>query len=192
MFKAVDKIREAVLNLEASLQNEDVNQTVKQVKKILDISSNMYKQLKDVEENMVEDDDSSKIDVFEHTSSLDFLYKPTTVENYYDGNYLELFAERRSRDLKSSRALMIHNKFWTANSVVYGNVFGSIPSDLVDKDAQEALINYGWKKVLVHVYEIKDELEYTKLYDICKNNFNKYLIVSEKKNNTNLVLVFNT
>ncbi|WDV47272.1 hypothetical protein PV797_06080 [Clostridiaceae bacterium M8S5] len=190
MFRAVDKLRNAVNNLEASLINENAKQTLLEVKEIVELSSHIYEQLKKVDDLVVDTDNKIDSEVFEHASSLDFLYKPTTIENYYEGNYLELFAERRSRELQDSGAMLIHNKFWTANNVIYGNIFGSIPKELITKESVDKLLRYGWETVLVHIYEIKGGMEYTKLYDICKQKFEKYLIVSEKKNNTNLVLVF--
>ncbi|WP_066504851.1 hypothetical protein [Abyssisolibacter fermentans] len=196
MFKAVDKLKNAVNNLESSLLNEDAKETLIQIKKIVELSSNMYNKIKIIEEESNLDDntniicDKTDLEVFEHTSSMDFLYKPTTIENYYEGNYLEMFSERRTSELKDCQALHIHNKFWTANSVIYGNIFGSIPKDLISKDSINKLLTYGWKSVVVYVFEIKKDLEYHELYDICKKNFEKYLIVNETKNNTKLVLVF--
>lgn len=128
---------------------------------------------------------------FSLISTLPFLYKPTEIRNYYDGDYLEKFNERRTDDLKRAGALELHNKFWMSNNVEGGNIFGSIPLELIDKDSAKALLSYGWKQADVTIYEIDETISLRELDRICSGVFNHYIIATEMRNSTKLVLDFN-
>ncbi|WP_352418904.1 hypothetical protein [Proteiniborus sp.] len=122
-------------------------------------------------------------------STLPFLYKPIEVKNYYDGDYLEKFGERRTDDLKSAKVLELHNKFWMSNNVEGGNIFGSIPLELIKKDSANKLLSYGWKETDVSIYEI-EEINLKELDRFCSRTFRHYIIATEMRNNTKLVLKF--
>lgn len=123
-------------------------------------------------------------------SNLPFLYKPIEVRNYYDGDYLEKFGARRTDDLKRADALDLHNKFWMSNNVESGNVFGSIPLELISKDSANALSSSGWKKANVSIYEIEDSISLKELDRFCLMAFDNYIIATEMRNNTRLVLKY--
>lgn len=128
---------------------------------------------------------------FSLISTLPFLYKPTEIKNYYDGDYLEKFSERRTDDLKRAGALELHNKFWMSNNVESGNIFGSVPLELIDKDAVSTLLSYGWEQVDVSIYEISESINTRELDKFCSGAFNHYIIATEMRNGTKLVLDFN-
>ena len=127
----------------------------------------------------------------EKISSIPFIYKPVTVRNYYEGDYLEKFSEQRTDDLKRTGILELHDKFWTSNSVERGNIFGSIPIELIPKDAASKLLDLGWEYADVTIYEVIQEMKLTKLIDFCDKNFKHYIIATEMRNNSRLVLHFN-
>ncbi|WIV10450.1 hypothetical protein [Proteiniborus sp. MB09-C3] len=127
---------------------------------------------------------------FSLISTLPFLYKPIEVKNYYDGDYLEKFSGRRTDDLKRAGALELHNKFWMSNNVEGGNIFGSVPLELIRKDSAKTLLSYGWKKADVSIYEIEEGISLRELDRICSINFKNYIIATEMRNSTKLVLNF--
>lgn len=128
---------------------------------------------------------------FSLISTLPFLYKPIEVKNYYDGDYLEKFGERRTDDLKRAGVLELHNRFWMSNNVEGGNVFGSIPLELIKKDAARTLLSYGWEQAEVSIYEIGEGISSKDLDRFCSGAFNYYIIATEMRNGEKLVLDFN-
>lgn len=122
-------------------------------------------------------------------STLPFLYKPIEVKNYYEGDYLEKFGEKRTEDLKSAKALELHNRFWMSNNVESGNVFGSVPLELISKDSANALLSYGWEKTEVSIYET-EEVNLKELDRFCSRTFRRYIIATEMRNNTKLILKY--
>lgn len=88
-----------------------------------------------------------------------FLYKPVTVKNYYDGDYLERFANIRTSNLKDIGALDMHNKFWKAHEVVAGNIFATIPQALLDSQQSAKLEFLQWDIAQVDIYEIPPTVE---------------------------------
>lgn len=128
---------------------------------------------------------------FKLISTLQFLYKPILVKNYYEGDYLEKFGMRREEELKRANVFELHNKFWTSNNVEGGNVFGSIPLDLISREAAQKLSSFGWKETEVSVYEIGKEIDIRELDEFCSKTFSHYIIATEMRNNTILVLKYN-
>lgn len=125
---------------------------------------------------------------FSLISTLPFLYKPILVKNYYDGDYLERFSRRRTEDLKGAKVLDLHNKFWMSNNVESGNVFGSIPLELISKESANALLSSGWKKTDVSIFEIEEGINFKELDRFCSKTFEYYIVATEMRNNTKLVL----
>ncbi|MEW9121066.1 MAG: hypothetical protein AB2421_00050 [Thermotaleaceae bacterium] len=124
-------------------------------------------------------------------NELPFLYKPVLKKNYYEGKYLEEFAQKRTSDLKDAKVLDTHNKFWQTHEVLRGNVFGSVPEELISKEAVRKLTNYGWDRVSVRILEIKErECSIKELLEYCELQFNKFLIVREKSSGAELILSY--
>ncbi|AOT69087.1 hypothetical protein [Geosporobacter ferrireducens] len=122
-------------------------------------------------------------------NEISFLYKPVLKRNYYEGTYLEEFAQKRTSDLKDAKALDSHNKFWQTHEVIRGNVFGSVPEELIHKDAARKLMGYGWDRVSVIVLEIKQrDCSMKEFAEYCELNFDKFLIVREKSTGAELIL----
>lgn len=78
------------------------------------------------------------------------LIKNVEVDDLYEDNYLVNFCEERTRELMKARAINTHNEFWKQHQTVAGNVYGSVPSELLRKENIEILMDYGWlEKVLI-------------------------------------------
>jgi hypothetical protein len=125
-------------------------------------------------------------------NTITFVYKPVLRRNYYEGTYLEEFSERRTSELKDAKALDIHNRFWQNHEVLRGNVFGSVPAELICEDAVSRLTYFGWDEVSVTVLEVqKLKCSMTQLVEYCELHYNHFLIVNEKSTNTKLILNYN-
>jgi len=125
---------------------------------------------------------------FKKISKLQFIYKPVTVINYYDGDYLERFSEQRTRELKSANVLELHDKFWTSNNVERGNIFGSIPTELIPKNSVDELLYMGWELTDVIVYEVDNNMDLSDIAELCTIKFKYYIVATEKRDNSILVL----
>ncbi|TCO74568.1 hypothetical protein [Marinisporobacter balticus] len=125
----------------------------------------------------------------ENINMIPFIYKPILKKNYYEGTYLEEFAEMRTSELKDAKVLDIHNKFWKTHEVLRGNIFGSLPSELISKDALNKLKYFGWDEVHVDVLEVqKRGCKMQELMEYCELQYNHFLIVNEKSSGTELIL----
>lgn len=128
----------------------------------------------------------------EKINMIPFMYKPILRKDYYEGTYLEEFSERRTSELKDANAYDVHNKFWKTYEVIQGNVFGSVPLELIGDEAGERLKRDGWKKVYVYVIEIsKRECTDRELAKYCKEKYNKFILVNEKSTGAELILQYN-
>lgn len=128
----------------------------------------------------------------EKISETTFLYKPVTTKNYYEGDYLERFSEIRTSNLQSCGAFDLHNKFWQAHEVLGGNVFATIPTELITDPQETKLDHLGWYKANVDIHEINvDEGNQLPIYKV-NNNISKlfehYLLVREVYGNILMVL----
>ncbi|QXM05473.1 hypothetical protein [Crassaminicella indica] len=125
----------------------------------------------------------------EKINTIPFVYKPVLRKNYYEGTYLEEFAERRTAELKDAKALDIHNRFWQNHEVLRGNIFGSVPAELIGKDAVNRLTYFGWDEVDVNVLEVQErKCDMKALVEYCELHFSHFLIVNEKSTGTELIL----
>jgi hypothetical protein len=128
----------------------------------------------------------------EEINTIPFVYKPVLRKDYYEGTYLEEFAERRTSELKDAKALDVHNRFWQNHEVLRGNVFGSVPAELIGKDAVDRLTYFGWDEVLVNVLEVQErKCDMKDLVEHCELHYSHFLIVNEKSTNTELILNYN-
>ncbi len=133
---------------------------------------------------------SHKVDI-EQINQIPFLYKPILKKNYYEGNYLEQFARQRTYELKNTRALDMHNKFWQSYEAIRGNVFGSLPSELIRYDSIEKLKRYGWQETMVDVLEVKErKCTIRDLTEHCEQNYNHFVIINEKYTGAELILYY--
>ncbi|HHY90518.1 MAG TPA: hypothetical protein GX503_02525 [Clostridiales bacterium] len=125
----------------------------------------------------------------ERINQIMFLYKPILKKDYYEGNYLEEFARQRTYELQSTKALDIHNQFWQSYEVIRGNVFGSLPMELIRQDSIKKLKKYGWKEAMVDILEIKErKCTHGELAEYCGEQYGYFIIVHEKSTGSELIL----
>ncbi len=124
-------------------------------------------------------------------NKIDFLVKLVSVSNAYTDDYLENFSKVRSNQLDTANAMDKHNDFWMNYSVIHGNVFGSIPMELIPSESIEKLKSFGWKEVSVSVFDFGKELERTmSFYEYCDLEFENYIIVKELQTSSFLLLKY--
>jgi len=123
-------------------------------------------------------------------NTLPFIYKPIMRKNYFEGTYLEKFSEARTKELKEAGALDIHNEFWKNHQPIKGNIFGSVPKELLDERSVQSLFKSQWKEVMVDIYDIFD-VDLENLIKYCDKNVEYYILINEKSTSSNLLLVYN-
>lgn len=122
-------------------------------------------------------------------NTISFVYKPILVRNYFEGDYIIRFGEERAKDLKEAGALDAHNEFWIQHKTIKGNIFGSIPKELLNEKSLKSLLNSGWKNAEVDIIDIKDDSENIKgIISFCENTFNHYILIKEELTKTHLIL----
>lgn len=187
MKEEIRELKKLVSKMESYIYCDNYNNALGIIKDIKDIADRLNKEIYAKNNDDMYYKNSSNIELI---ATVPFLYKPVIVNNYYEGDYLERFAEQRTDELKNAEVIEVHDKFWTFNSVEKGNVFGSIPKELISDKQVDKLLNYGWKDILVDIYEVNDILELNDLEKLCKKYMKHFLIVSEVKNNDILVLEY--
>lgn len=190
MREQVFKLKKLVYEMESYLYKDNINKIIEIAKEISIISSKISA---DNKENLIKEEVISstfiKSDEIEFISSVKFLIKPVTKKNFYEGDYLEKFSLQRTDELKRANVLDVHNKFWSVNEIVKGNIFGSIPIDLIDDESMNLLNIYGWEKVDVNIYKLLLNSN-SQIFKFCENKFDKFLIVNVKKTNEYFVLEY--
>lgn len=124
-------------------------------------------------------------------NELQFLYKPTERINVFEGNYLEKFAEERTDQLMKSRSINQHNEFWKMHQTVRGNVYGSVPMELITGESVDTLKRFGWKGVSVRIYDFGVlNVEVDELITYIEEAYEYYILLFEEETNTHLVLEY--
>jgi len=124
-------------------------------------------------------------------NELNFLYKPVDRINVFEGNYLEYFAEERTDQLMKSRSINQHNEFWKLHQTVRGNVYGSVPSELIAGESVETLKRFGWKDVMVKIHDFGTlNVDVDELILHIEEQFEYFILLFEEETNTHLVLEY--
>jgi hypothetical protein len=184
-------IQSILSDLNAGLKNnnkEKIACSIKNIRAICDdIDSELLQQNdEDYSENTYTDDGE-----FEVINEITFLYKPVTVNNIYDGEYLERFSEQRTIQLQGADAIKAHNEFWQQHITIRGNVYGSVPSELLSEGSSRKLIEYGWKPISVKVFDINKNIENERsFYDYCDEYYKNHILIKEKETDGFLVLKY--
>lgn len=125
-------------------------------------------------------------------NDLTFLVKTVAVTNAFSDDYLENFVKVRSDQLETAKAMDAHNEFWMNYTVIHGNVFGSVPQELIRRESSDKLKSFGWKEVRVSVFDFGKDLERTlAFYEYCDLEFGNYIIVKEAETGAYLLLKYN-
>ncbi len=184
MSAKIESLKHSVLQLEHAVATNDVD-VVKQMARVIaktaqEIASTF---------SMIEQKETGVY--FKRINTIPFLYKPVYTENPYSGDYLENFSRERTRQLARAGAIDQHNQFWMAHQVINGNIFGSVPKELISQDSVFELKRMGWQEVTVEVIDFGETAaDIKQLYDFCSANFNKFIFINEQSTKANLALKF--
>jgi hypothetical protein len=130
---------------------------------------------------------------YKRINKLPFIYKPVLREDYFEGDYLEKFSLERTMQLKEADALIIHNNFWKEHEDVKGNIFGSLPVDMMTKKSFSKLLKMGWCETNVNVIDFnKENVEEKAIIEFCEKTFEQFILVKEKATGTYLALEYQT
>lgn len=128
---------------------------------------------------------------YEKINTLPFLYKPTHQMDVYEGNYLEQFCEQRTEQLMKTLCINQHNAFWSQHRTVSGNVYGSIPKELIQPTSVVELVRCSWQVVNVDILDFGVNIDDEKnLISYCKDVFKHYILIVEESTKAYLALVY--
>ncbi len=177
-------IKHYVYELEYALKIENVDM-------VKNISRVIREKVDEVENNFNLLTNSATGIYSRHINTIDFLYKPIDVVDPYQGDYLQKFAAARTFELTKAGAIVEHNDFWKAHSILKSNVFGLVPVDMISEESLYTLLKLGWQRVEVDVLDFSNSTRDTKdIFDFCETNFNHYLAIKEHETDEVLVLNF--
>lgn len=139
----------------------------------------------------VENDDDRGV-LFSVINAIPFLIKHVEEEDLDKDNYLVSFCEERTRELMKARAINTHNEFWKQHETVSGNVYGSVPSELLRTENNDILKEYGWVEKSVEIIDFKiSGYSKERILKYVSDNFKSYIIVHETRTKSLLVLRYN-
>lgn len=186
MLDRINTLKAAVSDLEHAVRENDGAGFNRNLQIIRDLCSD----LKLVTQSR--ETETKKDMPYQTINTIPFLMKPVMRENLFEGNYLEAFSEERTEQLMHSRAINNHNEFWKQHETIRGNVYGSVPVELIAEDAAAALVNYGWEIVEVDILDFgRKRVDIRLVTEFCQKNFDYFILVKEASTDTILGLVFN-
>ena len=202
MKTRIGGIRGFLTKLEYSydaMSKHQFDEELDEITKLIDIlreeASHYYKE-KSFDQYSIGDlddeDDQDRGVVFSVINSIPFLIKNVEVDDLYEDNYLVSFCEERTRELMKARAINTHNEFWKQHQTVAGNVYGSVPSELLRKENIEILMDYGWIEKSVDIIDFKvSGYSKDRIMQYVSEHFKSYIIVDEIRTKSLLVLRYN-
>lgn len=186
MLDRINALKAAVLELELAVKENDGSGFNRTLQTIRDMCSD----LKLVTQSR--ETETRKDLPYQTINTIPFVMKPVMRENLFEGNYLEAFSEERTEQLMHSRAINNHNEFWKQHETIRGNVYGSVPVELIAEDSVAALVNYGWEIVEVDILDFgRKRVDIRQVTEFCQKNFDYFILVKESSTDTILALVFN-
>ncbi len=185
--EAVERLEEALLAHEA----EDVDMCVRLIKNISGQIKNDYWANHVEADNIVIQPVPSQNHEYKIINTIEFLYKPMHFTDIYEGNEIEYFAKERSEELMESGTMEDHNQFWSSHEIIFGNVYGSLPSELLSADKTSKLLRCGWKKANVDVVEFEEGTTEARIREIADFKYRHYIIIKEIETSSFLLLRYN-
>lgn len=183
MEQEILALKRAIIELEKNKSMNDESSAVKSIDEIICICERIRDGFQKQDKTEYKDVKCAKI------NTIKFIYKPLRVKNYFDGDYIVKFTEDRSRDLKEAQALDAHNEFWIQHKTIKGNIFGSVPKELLKDKVLKSLVKSGWQEAEVDILEVKDCLEDIRaIIRFCENTFSNYILIEEELTNSHLIL----
>ncbi len=190
----IDDLKEAVNRLSESLYADDaeeVDMVVRIIKNIVTQMKNDYWSLHVNEADIVIQPVNSKTKEYKTINTIEFLYKPMFFQNIFEGNEIEYYSKDRTEELIESGTMDVHNEFWQAHEIIYGNVYGSLPIELASKDGIAKLLKCGWKKTTVDIIEFTKDLSIDEVRVIAEKKYRHYILLKEIETESVLLLRYN-
>ncbi len=186
MLDRINSLKAAVLELEQAVKESDGAGFNRNLQMIRELCSD----LKLVTQSR--ETETRKDVPYQVINTIPFLMKPVMRENLFEGNYLETFSEERTEQLMRSGAINNHNEFWKQHDTIRGNVYGSVPVELIAPEAAAALSSCGWETVEVDILDFgRKRVDIRLATEFCQKNFDYYILVKETSTDMVLALVFN-
>lgn len=197
MHRNIKDLRNAITQMEESMVALDLNDfqgNIKQIRSILSTIEQEFGKAVISADSVVISKENEKKTMsrpYNIINTIEFMYKPTKRIDIFEGSYLEFFAEERTEQLMKAMAINQHNEFWKQHKTVNGNVFGSVPVELIKSENVEMLAKFGWHEVNVNILDfgrkVEDERE---LVRFCNISFPHYILILEDTTNSYLVLEY--
>lgn len=188
MNKEMYKLKNLLYDLEYYIQRnrvESILQNTSEIKEICEKIENVVR----VEKIGIDYDNDSKSIECNVINVLDFIYLPFDYLLDDDNSYIERFSSRRFETLKNANALGDHNNFWSQHETIDGNIYGSLPMELLNSRKIALLESFGWKKVCVEIIDFsKNNFSKDEIKKYCRKNLYRYIILKENKTSEILVL----
>lgn len=192
MSNEIYKLKNLLYDLEYYIQrnrHSDISKSTQEIRKICDEIDFAY--AKD-EISLEVEESSQKEQCFDVINVLDFIYIPFNYKMQDDNVYIKNFSKRRFENLKEASVLSDHNKFWSQHETIDGNIYGSVPIELLNAKKVALLEKSGWEKVSVEILDFKcSDLNQMQIKQYCKENLYRYIIIREKETSEILVLNYN-
>jgi len=190
MQSKIYEMRRLLVSLEQSILYLEADKFYKNIN-LMEQNLKLLKEQFESETNLKQD----KYEVVKlHTkllNTIEFIYKPVMVSNIFEGNYLEVFSDERTEELSKSRAINNHNEFWKQHSTVHGNIYGSVPIELINDDSVKMLEKFGWKRTNTNILEVKDKnVKNQEIIDYCDKFLDYYIIIIEESTKSKLILEY--
>lgn len=194
MNYGISELKEATQRLEAAIRRVDAEAVETNAKLIQSIAAEIKTMFFNTHVNESEiqiKTTSRSSENFSTINSIQFMYKPMYFANVYESNDIEYYVKERTEELIESASIDAHNDFWQSHEIVYGNVYGSMPYELLDDRGVEKLKRCGWRKVMVDVLEVKQVKSDFEVRKLAENHFRHYIIIKEKETKSLLILRYN-
>ncbi len=191
MNYGIADLKEATKRLEEAvkhIQPEDVDMYVRLVRNIAtQIKNDFWAEHVEGTPVVIQPAASNKNE-YRLINTLEFLYKPMFFNNVFEGREIEYYCKERTEELMESKAIDAHNDFWKDHDIIFGTVYGSLPLELLTKDAMGRLVRCGWKKTNVDILEPRRDLDDNQVRALAEQKFRHYIIIKEKETKTFLIL----
>lgn len=185
--EAIKRLEEAVVEISA----EDVDMYVRLIRNIATQIKNDFWAEHVEAHDVVIQPVASKSKEYKTINTLEFLFKPMFFNDALEGREIEFYCKERTEELLESGAIESHNSFWQSHDIIFGNVYGSLPTELLTKEQVAKLIRYGWKKTTVDIIEPSQSLDENAVRKLAEMKYRHYIILREIETKSALILRYN-
>lgn len=192
MSNEIYKLKNLLYDLEYYIQRNRRSEIKKSTEEIRKICDEIEKTYTEDEISLGIEESTHREKCFEVINLLDFIFIPFNYKMQDDNIYIENFSKRRFENLKEANVLGDHNNFWSKHETIDGNIYGSVPIELLNAKKVALLEQYGWEKVKVEILDFNcSDFNQKQIKKYCKENLHRYIIIKENETSEILVLNYN-